>query len=507
MPHHDLLKLAELALAGHVRPDLPEEVTRILVQASGARAGVLFNGDRRPEAWWPQAPTAPAADGGEGWTSIAVGHEHSRWEMMLHEPASEDETLLIAARLALHVWDLREALRQTKFDERFRLWELEAVRSIAQGLGGVLEPGAIAREVLGHVVSLLGVRNAEIVIGTHQSQPRVLAAFGDPVLDRPIPETIWLHGFRQPQAVAAALVGNGEALGLLAVSQKEARAGTAPFDDNDVRLIDLFAVQTAVALENARLSRASIEQARLQQEMEVAATIQTHLYPKESVEIPGVKVRTSFQPARRVGGDLFEIIERRKGLLSIVADVTGKGIGAGLIAAGLHAGIRLLAGEALSIETIARRLNAYLATATEDNRFATMVIVQMAPDGSFSALHAGHCPSLLRRAGGAVETIKSSGLPLGIVPEARYRSVKGRLDPGDLIVLYTDGLTEAENARGEELGIDRLREIVAALDTRDVETLCDQILAGVAAFAGDVPLADDATIVVLKKEASPSGGG
>ncbi len=499
MPHHDLLKLADLALAGHVRPNLPEEVTRILAQASGARAGVLLNGDARPEAWWPESG-APAETTGEGWVSFTLGHDRSQWKVLLQDPSAHDEALLIAARLALHVWDLREALRQTKFDERFRLWELEAVRSIVQGLGGVLDPEAIGREVLGHVVSLLGVRNGEIVLEDPEGTPRVLAVFGEPVLERPIPETVWARGFRRPHAVVAVPAGDGTVPRLLlAVSHKEARAGTAPFDENDVRLLDLFAVQTAVALENARLSRASIEQARLQQEMAVAAAIQSHLYPKESVEIPGVRVRTSFQPARQVGGDLFEVIRRGDELLTIVADVSGKGVGAGLIAAGLHAGIRLLAAEEVPVETIARRLNAYLVTATEDNRFATMAVVQMAPDGSFTALHAGHCPSLLRRANGTVETIGSSGLPLGIVGDPPYRPAVGHLDPGDLIVLYTDGLTEAVDAGGDELGTERLREIVRSLDVADPDGLCGQVLDGVRAFTGPVPFQDDATIVILNR--------
>jgi len=216
-------------------------------------------------------------------------------------------------------------------------------------------------------------------------------------------------------------------------------------------------------------------------------------------------VKTSFRPARQVGGDLFEIIPRADGLLAVVADVTGKGVGAGLIAAGLHAGIRLLADEALPIEVVAERLNTYLAGATEDNRFATMVMVEVRADGSFTAVHAGHCPGLLRRAEGSVITVESTGLPLGIVPDARYTAVHGRLKPGDLVVLYTDGLTEAENAAGDELGVERLEELVRAMDPEDVDTLCEQILDGVRRFAGDVPLADDATLVVLKKEGPPTG--
>ncbi len=505
MPHHDLLKLADLALAGHVRPDFPDEVIRILAQASSARAGVLFNGDHRPEAWWPRTTSVPAAEPGAGWTSFALGPELSGWTVVLHDPADRDDTLFIAARLALHVWDLREALRRTKFDERFRLWELEAVRSIAQGLGGVLDGDAIGREVLGHVVSLLGVRNAEIVFQDSSGEGRVLAAFGDPVLERPIPKSIWDHGLYEPHAVAAVLATDGLTPGLLAVSQKEARAGTVPFDENDVRVIDLFAVQTAVALENARLSRASIDRARLQHEMEVAAAIQSHLYPKESVDIPGVQVQTSFQPAQQVGGDLFEVVRRGNDLLTIVADVSGKGVGAGLIAAGLHAGIRLLAADELPVSAIVRRLNGYLVTATENNRFATMVMVQIAPDGTYTALHAGHCPSLLRRASGVVEMFEASGLPLGISADARYRPVEGRLDPGDLMVLYTDGLTEAENASGDELGVERLRDIVSSLDVAGADGLCSRVLDGVRAFTGGVPLADDATIVILKKEADAPG--
>lgn len=499
MLQRDLLQLADLALKGHVSPDLPQEVIRILTEATGADSGTLLNGDRRSEARWPGEADEPLDTRGVEWQEVALGRDAPGWTALLRSPTSADENLFVAARLALHVWDLREELKRSRFDERFRLWELEAVRAIAQDIGGVLEPGRIVHEVLAHVVSLLGVRNAEVLLGKNPEAASSIGVFGSRIFDHPVSVEIWEDGLKSPDVIAAPLPGRRSSMGLLAVANKEARAGIEAFEENDLRVVELFAVQTAVALENARLSRASIERARLRQEMELAATIQSHLYPKKVIEMPGLHVGARFQPAQQVGGDLFEVILRGDQLLATVADVTGKGVGAGLIAAGIHAGLRLMAEEDLAIEEIAARLNGYLGAATEDNRFATMAMIQVAPDGRFTAMHAGHCPSLLRRSDGEVETIGSLGLPLGILPNAEYRPVEGRLNPGDVIAIYTDGLTEAENPDGEELGVDRLLAYLADIDDGEVEAICDAVLAKVAAFCRDAPLADDATIVVLRK--------
>ncbi len=500
MQSDELLRLADLALCGHLSPELPREVIRILSESTGAAGGELYaNGDQLVAVWPPGRPAAGRAADDQGTHELQLGGDGSQWMAVLHASRPVGEGLAVAARLALRLWDLREELRKSRFDARFRLWELEAVRSIAAGIGGILDPSRIAEEVIAHVVGLLGVRSAQLFLGETAGGARSVALFGESALPEPLENGVWEGGLQSDAVLAVPLVAKAGQLGLLVVADKEARAGTEPFLDSDARLVEQFAVQTAVAFENARLSRESIERARLRQEMEVAAAIQSHLYPTRFPEVPGYRIRGGSRPTRQVGGDSFDVIDGGSSLLAVVADVSGKGVGAGMLAAGIHSGVRLLAASGADLNLIAEQLNSYLLGATEDNRFATMVLVNAAADGRFRALHAGHCPSLIRRRNGDVEELPVSGLPLGILSDARYEPAEGRLEPGDLLVMYSDGITEAENSGGEELGIERLKVALEEVGTVGAGIACDGLLEHVAAFTDGETLHDDATLLILER--------
>jgi sigma-B regulation protein RsbU (phosphoserine phosphatase) len=282
-------------------------------------------------------------------------------------------------------------------------------------------------------------------------------------------------------------------------AHKEARAGTEPFAGNDVRLMELFAIQVTMALEFARLTRESLERERLRRELEVAAEIQSHLYPQEFPSFPGFRLAASSSPSRQVAGDTYDVLVEDRRLIATVTDVSGKGVGAGMIASGIHAAVRLLSETETTLDALAARINDYLVVATEDNRFATFAMIRLTADGSLTAVNAGHCPVLIRRADGEIEQITSSGLPLGILPTARYREVTSRLDAGDLVLIYTDGLTEAENPDDEEFGVDRLEAAVARLTEPTAEAACGELLKAVKEFTCDRPLTDDATLVVVER--------
>ena len=485
MQSDELLRLADLALCGHLSPELPREVIRILSEASGAARGELYaNGDELVAVWPPGRPSSSVIVDDPLTQELQLGGDGSRWTAFLEASQPVDEGLAVAARLVLRLWDMREELRKSRFDARFRLWELEAVRSIAAGIGGILDPSRIAEEVISHVVGLLGVRSAQLFLGETVGEARSVALFGESALSEPLEEGVWEEGLHTDAVLAVPLVAKSGQLGLLVVANKEARAGTEPFLESDARLVEQFAVQTAVAFENARLSRESIERARLRQELEV---------------VPGYRIRGGSRPTRQVGGDSFDVIECDSSLLAVVADVSGKGVGAGMLAAGIHSGVRLLSAGGTGLEVIAEQLNSFLLSATEDNRFATMVLVDAAADGSFRALHAGHCPSLIRRRSGSVEELPVSGLPLGILSDASYEPAEGRLEPGDLLVMYSDGITEAEDPNGEEMGIERLKAALEEVGPVSAGVACDGLLERVAAFTDGEALHDDATLLVLER--------
>jgi serine phosphatase RsbU (regulator of sigma subunit) len=498
MPLPDLLRLAELALRGHANPDLLEQLLRATVEETGSRAGVLRRGDEIA-ARWPRTISPQVEASTEGWSEIPFGADDHPWRLRLLGLERLDEAALAATSLGLRAWGLREELKRSRFDARFHLWELEAIRSIATGIGGILDTSQLAEELINHLVALLGVRSAHLYLGEDAGSAVRVGGFGTPVIDAEDLERAWQHGIYKDELVALPLQSETGPLGVLAAAEKEARAGTEAFAANDVRLLELFAVQVTVALEYARLTRESLERERLNREMEVAAVIQSHLYPQGFPEFAGFRLAANSSSSRQVAGDTYDVLLREGNLFVTVTDVSGKGVGAGMIASGIHAAVRLLSGRIDKLNDLAMRINQYLTGATADNRFATFGMVRISPDGSFHAVNSGHLPLLIRRSGGDVDEVVSSGLPLGILEDARYEQAEGRLDPGDHLVLYTDGLTEAEDPDEEEFGVGRVVDVLRGLVNPTAESLCEKLLRAVDEHTCGEPLQDDATLLVVER--------
>jgi serine phosphatase RsbU (regulator of sigma subunit) len=498
MPLSDLLRLADTAISGHAGPELPEEILRAVVEETGSRAGVLRRQDETV-ARWPRTVSPQVERATEGWSEIPFGSDDGSWSLRLLHLDRLDESALGATRLGLSAWQLREELKKTKFDVRFHLWELEAIRSIATGIGGILDTAILADELISHLVALLGVRSAHLYLGEGPETAESVGGFGTHRLERKDLERAWQQGVYTDELVALPLQSDAGTFGVLVAAEKEARAGTEPFAANDVRLLELFAVQVTVALEYVRLTRESLERERLRRELEMAAVIQSHLRPQEFPLFKGFRLAARSSSSRQVAGDTYDVLLRDDTLIATVTDVSGKGVGAGMIASGVHAGVRLMAGGVRDLAELAGRVNTYLAGATADNRFATFAMVRITPDGKIFGVNAGHLPVLIRRRGGTIEEIVSSGLPLGILATATYTQSTAQLNPGDLLVLLTDGLTEAEDADEEEFGIKRLTKVVAALEEPTADHACEEILRAIDRHTNGTPLQDDATLVVVER--------
>jgi serine phosphatase RsbU (regulator of sigma subunit) len=498
MPLSDLLRLADVALSGHAGPDLPEEILRVVVEETGSRAGVLKSGDEAI-ARWPRTVSAQVEEATEGWSEIPFGSDGGQWCLRLLHLDRLDEAALDATRIGLRAWQLREELKRSRFDERFHLWELEAIRSIATGIGGILDTRTLAEELISHLVALLGVRSAHLYLGEAPESASVVGGFGPTRLEESDIEPAWRQGIYTDDLVALPLKTDTGTLGILVASDKEARAGTEPFAANDVRLLELFAVQVTVAMEYVRLTRESLERERLKRELEMAAVIQSHLHPQEFPDVEGYRLAVRSSSSRQVAGDTYDVLIRDNVLVATVTDVSGKGVGAGMIAAGVHAGVRLMATGSCDLSDVAGRINSYLAGATADNRFATFAMVAIDAKGGLRAVNAGHLPVLIRRRDGTIEEINSSGLPLGILGVANYSESVASIEPGDLVALFTDGLTEAEDSNEEEFGVERVAQVTANLEEPTAEKLCGAILEAVEAFTGGGALHDDATLLVVER--------
>jgi hypothetical protein len=235
-------------------------------------------------------------------------------------------------------------------------------------------------------------------------------------------------------------------------------------------------------------------------EIQVARQVQLALLPREHPELPGWKVWSYSVPANDVGGDLVDYIEIGPERLGVVlGDVSGKGLGAALLAAKLQATLRALGPDSPSLDELGTRVNNILHVDSLANRFATMFYTELSPDsGHIRYLNAGHNPPFLVRESG-LEELTASSYPLGMLAEATYTEGMVDLEPGDLLVAYSDGLSEATNEDGDEFGVVRLRELLPELQSVPLEQAGRIVLKAVEGhLAGERPQ-DDLSVVLLRK--------
>jgi serine phosphatase RsbU (regulator of sigma subunit) len=242
----------------------------------------------------------------------------------------------------------------------------------------------------------------------------------------------------------------------------------------------------------------------LKSDLEVARDIQLAMLPNGTREAHQTAVAGVTRPANTVGGDFYDVLPLADGRLAIaLGDVAGKGSPAALLMALLVAMMRTLVDEGLELPRLMTRLNAQVARQSPGSRFITLFCGFYDPrDGSLEYVNAGHLPPLLCRRDGAVEHVAgdgAGGLALGMFEQATYDAHRTTIEPGDTLVLFSDGITEAENPAGVAFDESGLEGVIAARLADDPETLGRAVLAAVERHAGDARLADDLTVLVLKR--------
>jgi hypothetical protein len=245
---------------------------------------------------------------------------------------------------------------------------------------------------------------------------------------------------------------------------------------------------------------------RLEQQVEIAREVQTELLPSGTEALEPLVVAAAYRPAEQVSGDFYDAFRIGDGRIAIVVgDVSGKGVPAALVTGVMHGAVRSSAwSESTSAhERESGRLNLLLCEKASGARYATMLWCYYEPlTRRLCYVNAGHYPPLLIRDGGqgpAIVRLDAGGGPvLGVLPAARYEQARVEVCPGDVLVLYSDGLTEAANAAGEEYGESRLREFLATAGAGNPDAVRDAILTSVSAFLGAAPPRDDLTLVVAK---------
>ncbi|HEY3823561.1 MAG TPA: PP2C family protein-serine/threonine phosphatase, partial [Bryobacteraceae bacterium] len=232
--------------------------------------------------------------------------------------------------------------------------------------------------------------------------------------------------------------------------------------------------------------------------LDVARRIQHSLMPRELPDQGWFVVCGSSESSHEVGGDYYDVVAIGPETWSlVVADVSGKGVSSALLASFLQ-GAFLSASSTTDITDVLSRINTFLNDRSEHGKYATMFYSKLDSSGRLTYANAGHCAPLLVRTAGEIEKLEANATPVGLVPDAPFELSHRDLRPGDRIVLYTDGVTEAQNDAGEFFGRKRLREAVQSADGADCAGLHAAIQQAILDFTAGAEQADDLTLVVVE---------
>jgi serine phosphatase RsbU (regulator of sigma subunit)/pSer/pThr/pTyr-binding forkhead associated (FHA) protein len=300
--------------------------------------------------------------------------------------------------------------------------------------------------------------------------------------------------------MAVPLQTNDRVIGLIYVDTPNV---VRQFSTEDLNLLTVMANVAATRIEHARLAEVERAEQLMAKELQQAAEIQRGLLPTEAPTVSGFDIAGQNHACRTVGGDYYDFLTFPDGRVGmIVADVAGKGMPASLLMSSLQARVQVLFEEPDELAAKVAKLNRIVKTTCPGNRFITFFICVLDPaTGHVTYCNAGHNPPLLVRASGEIELLPAGGLILGILPFASYDEGGCRLNPGDTVVLYSDGVTEAASPSSEEFGETRLAEMVRRNPGLAAPTLIQKILAEVNTFTVGAPAADDITIIVARRTA------
>ena len=298
-------------------------------------------------------------------------------------------------------------------------------------------------------------------------------------------------------AICAPLLVGDAVLGVLYLDYKATR-GTV--SENDVRLVGQIARFAAVTLERTRLREEAFAKAKIDEELRTAYAIQKRLLPSSLPVVDGYTFAAANRPAKSVSGDYYDMVVRPDGrIYFVIADVSGKGITAAIVMSSVAMAFNIFTRTDPTPADLLRELNATLAPKTAPTKFVTLVAGVLDPSsGQIVFANAGHVPPLVVSAKG-VEMLNKTDLVVGLFPNAQYQNQTIQLQLGDALVLFTDGVTEAENAKEEQLGLTTVAEMLDKFHRADASRILKAIDDHVHVFVGDTPAGDDVTMLAVTR--------
>lgn len=295
---------------------------------------------------------------------------------------------------------------------------------------------------------------------------------------------------------------SGEVVGVLQLLNQTT---DGKFTKKDEEFLNKLSGHMAMALENARLHREALEKQRMERDLAVARQIQRSLLPEHPPQLQGYDIAVLNEPCFECGGDYYDFLTLGpQTLLAVIADVEGKGVGSALVMSNLQATLRALAMHLHSLETLILSLNEMICNDTKSEKFLSCFLGLI--DTRRNGLHyinAGHCPPLVVRGkDGSHEELSTGGTVIGLFPDTPYQRGSVQLEPGDILVCCTDGITEACNTKEDEFGVAGLAKCVALHRTKPAQQIVDAVLAEVTAFSRGGPHQDDKVLMLIKVTAS-----
>lgn len=332
-------------------------------------------------------------------------------------------------------------------------------------------------------------------------EERVGVLMGDAARDRRFQDAASIVGGRIESALCVPLISKGEVHGAVYL---DLRAQGRSYRQNDLQWLVGVATQAALAINIALLHNESLERRQRERDLEIARSIQMNLLPRSMPELEGFDFSGMSRPALMVGGDYFDVAALEDGkVVMAIADVSGKGIPAAILVASVRSAVRIEA-RSLPFENIVSvltRLNEAVCEETASNMFVTMVLgVLDVASRRFQFCNAGHAHPILRTADGGVTHLQAGGCFLGIDPQMQMESDSVQLEPGSLLVLYTDGVTDALNEAGEPFGQDRLLQYIEERHAEPASVFVEGLDAAVREFQGEAEAFDDFTVLVVRAD-------
>lgn len=291
--------------------------------------------------------------------------------------------------------------------------------------------------------------------------------------------------------------------GVIGIINLDTQLAGQMFSEDDLELLMVIAGQTALSYESARLMISHVEKQRYDNEMEIAARVQKALLPAKIPQISGYDFFVSYEAARAVGGDYYDFIQTDESLIWFaLGDVAGKGVPASLVMSRVCSAVRSTVEFVTDVTDAVYRVNHHIDESAHDGRFITFILGQIdLTQNLVSFVNAGHLVPLLFGADGTISELKADhpSVPLGVLEDYDSQMIQHQFQPGERLILFTDGVTEAMNEEREQFGVDRLKAAILESEAGSAQ-LGDSILRAIKTFVGQSEQYDDLTLVIIGRD-------